>query len=1091
MKKQLSILKIMFVTLFSFFSLTFINAQDFDFTVTDANMTIQVSAEICSSVMDEGDLLGAFFTNPSGDLQCAGFQTFSGDQLAIAVMASESGLFNGYATGDNFQWAFYDQSESATVLLDSEMNSSPPFSSTFIANGFGQILSLSVATGTDCEDDNTAMAAFGGCIGAVTALGCDFVFMGTAIGETCPVTCNNCDGGSAPVLGCTNSDALNYDSSATEDDGSCLILGCTCEIAINYNADANLDDSSCVVLSGCADPTAENYSGDNCSSNDPINNICEYAPVDVSIGPFEYEITDANMTVQLSGSAATWNGGSPPPNGSLIGAFFTNNDGELQCAGYSEMTGEDQYAIAVWASESGLDNGFAAGEEFTWILSYGGESFIADSFVMNSNPPFSTTFVANGFGQILSVNFSGEISEISGCTDNTACNYNADATVDDGSCTMPNDCGSCEGDLSCLGCTDATACNYDSSATVDNGNCTYADSGYDCNGVCLNDVDGDGVCDEFEVGGCTDATACNYDSSASDDNGSCTYADSGYDCNGVCLNDVDGDGVCDEFEVGGCTDATACNYDSSATDDNGSCTYADSGYDCNGVCLNDVDGDGVCDEFEEGGCTDATACNYDASATEDNGTCTYADSGYDCNGVCLNDVDGDGVCDEFEVGGCTDATACNYDSSATDDNGSCTYADSGYDCNGICLNDVDGDGVCDEFEVGGCTDATACNYDSSATDDNGSCTYADSGYDCNGVCLNDVDGDGVCDEFEVGGCTDATACNYDSSATDDNGSCTYADSGYDCNGICLNDVDGDGVCDEFEVSGCTNELAINYNPLATDEDGTCTYDCNLVDLFFTWDAYVNENQFTVNDLSGSLILSGNATETIFSDCLNPGVYVINITDSFGDGVINGNVLVTDNGEEVELYPSSSFDGTWSETSIYFAVGGAVIVPGCMNPDAENYNADANIDYLQECEFPAEAGPDWVVISTDPSSSHIIGLMPGSNFSIDGVELTAGSYIGVFYTDDNGEWACGGFTEWDGPGSVGVISAQMDDSTTDEKDGFSEENLYILEWSQDFICEYSDATNAVYSEQDFFFTSDDGLFASNGISGLMGFGCCKS
>ena len=39
----------------------------------------------------------------------------------------------------------------------------------------------------------------------------------------------------------------------------------------------------------------------------------------------------------------------------------------------------------------------------------------------------------------------------------------------------------------------------------------------------------------------------------------------GYDCNGVCLNDIDGGGICDEFEAGGCTDATACNYDSSAT----------------------------------------------------------------------------------------------------------------------------------------------------------------------------------------------------------------------------------------------------------------------------------------------------------------------------------------------------------------------------------------------------------------------------------------------------------------------------------------------------------------------------------------------
>ena len=40
-----------------------------------------------------------------------------------------------------------------------------------------------------------------------------------------------------------------------------------------------------------------------------------------------------------------------------------------------------------------------------------------------------------------------------------------------------------------------------------------------------------------------------------------------------CLNDTDGDGVCDELEVLGCTDAIACNYNASATDDDGSCTY--------------------------------------------------------------------------------------------------------------------------------------------------------------------------------------------------------------------------------------------------------------------------------------------------------------------------------------------------------------------------------------------------------------------------------------------------------------------------------------------------------------------------------------
>ena len=98
---------------------------------------------------------------------------------------------------------------------------------------------------------------------------------------------------------------------------------------------------------------------------------------------------------------------------------------------------------------------------------------------------------------------------------------------------------------------------------------TYAEDGYDCDGVCLNDADGDGVCDEFEIAGCQDETACNYNADATDEDGSCTYAEDGYDCDGVCLNDADGDGVCDEFEIAGCQDETACNYNADATDEDG------------------------------------------------------------------------------------------------------------------------------------------------------------------------------------------------------------------------------------------------------------------------------------------------------------------------------------------------------------------------------------------------------------------------------------------------------------------------------------------------------------------------------------------
>ena len=86
----------------------------------------------------------------------------------------------------------------------------------------------------------------------------------------------------------------------------------------------------------------------------------------------------------------------------------------------------------------------------------------------------------------------------------------------------------------CLeGCTDDTACNFSVEANVNDGSCVYAEDYYDCDGNCITDTDGDGVCDELEIEGCDDEEACNYNPNATDiNNDLCEYlscvCDNGY-----------------------------------------------------------------------------------------------------------------------------------------------------------------------------------------------------------------------------------------------------------------------------------------------------------------------------------------------------------------------------------------------------------------------------------------------------------------------------------------------------------------------------------------------------------------------------------
>ena len=192
---------------------------------------------------------------------------------------------------------------------------------------------------------------------------------------------------------------------------------------------------------------------------------------------------------------------------------------------------------------------------------------------------------AGSFDECGVCNGPGAIYEC-GCSDIPVGDCDCDGNQLDALGVCGGDCvedvdadGVCDTD-EVLGCTDDLACNFSADATEEDNSCTYVTGPCETceQGVVLaNDVDDDGICDADEVPGCTDPEACNFSSEATDDDGSCTYVDGICDTcvEGIVIsNDADGDGV-DADETSGCTDPSACNGGFFSDTDNSLCVYAD------------------------------------------------------------------------------------------------------------------------------------------------------------------------------------------------------------------------------------------------------------------------------------------------------------------------------------------------------------------------------------------------------------------------------------------------------------------------------------------------------------------------------------
>ena len=466
------------------------------------------------------------------------------------------------------------------------------------------------------------------------------------------------------------------------------------------------------------------------------------------------------------------------------------------------------------------------------------------------------------------------------------CNGNCPADVDgDGVCD----------NAEIPGCTNNSACNFNANATDDDGTCASDDAIGECGGHCLSDNDEDGICDDIDpcVGNLDACGICNgpgdvYDCGCTGiPNGDCdcngNQTDIIGDCGGNCVADEDGDGICDDIDscVGSLDDCGICNGPGAAFEcgcngvSDGECDCNGNQLDalgiCGGSCSADIDQDGICDDIDPCvGALDACGvCNGVGDIFQcgcnniPEGDCDCNGNQLDalgiCDGTCAVDLDQDGICDDIDpcVGaldvcgvceGVGDIFQCGCNNIPE---GDCDCNGQQLDilgiCGGTCTADTDQDGICDNIDpcVGALDACGVCNGVGEAFQcgcnniPEGDCDCNGNQPDaigvCGGTCTADLDQDGICDTIDacIGTFDACGVCNGPGALFDcgcagiPDGDCDCSGNQADalgiCGGSCTSDENNNGICDNLDNPGCTYSESDNFNPAATYDDGSCTF----------------------------------------------------------------------------------------------------------------------------------------------------------------------------------------------------------------------------------------------------------------------------
>ena len=903
-----------------------------------------------------------------------------------AVPAAEAFVLDDCDTG-----AEYDVTESSTDMGNGQMVIERIYS-TWDGCGntreFHQTITVTqVVPGcTDaaaCNYDASADEDDGSCVYAEEGLDCEGNCLVDADGD------GNCD---PEVVGCTDESACNYVAEATEEDGSCDYCSCAEETASGYGLDLEtvVAHPDTGLLAGM---TTYRMYVTTPNTNDVISAIYGEEEVPLVISTTTSFFQSEFGSVLGSGINPAFFPFSPPLE---FDSWVT--------IGLDGPAGpEDQAPSTIGETNNSWETNFEAGMDLLIQDSIGGAIFV-------TNSAGSLNIVSGEDQRILIGQFTTDGSMSGQVNVQMFTEGNVDpgerlSFFFEGPGTFPS-----AGDNVC-GCTDALACNYDASANFDDGSCEFAESPCTaCDGTCLQDSDGDGVCDCLEFAGCTDELACNYDPIYTDDAGNCYYAEPFYDCDGICLEDSDGYGICDPLEVPGCTDEGFCNYNPQATDDDGSCGETDQVNDACTGALELACGESLLMNNEEcANVDDVPGCATAAPQMSTAGLWfTFEGTGNEVTlTTCLPGTNFDTYLSVYE-GTCGDLTcvAGNDDQSETtgfDDICTVAFVASTVTMNTapettywVLVSGVTGESG--DFEIGltcvlpGCTDEAACNYDATANVD-----------------------DGSCESTSCVGCTDPEASNYDPLATiADDGSCQYCEltlettllQGLTCAGdnnaqVALDisnvsELDSLTVyLDDEEVAGTTFDglAAGTYTVLVT-EGSFCsalvTFTVNqgttlnvvtqTTDLLCFGDASgVIDATVSNGQAAFTFELSGAASDTNASglfDGLTGGAYVLEVTDS------NGCTGIVD--LELEEPAALSLEATITDAS---APG-----TGAIDLTIAGGTAPYNVTWTQDGAFVADTED---LDGLDGPSSFEVVVVDGNGCEMEGGPYAVSDASGVY------------------------------------------------------------------------------------------------